>query len=134
MAMEKRKSRSYIKTPDGKADNLSLRQAVDPGVLYKTYCLTCHQSEGQGDENINPPLAGSEWVNGKKEDLIQTVLFGLQGEIQVKNHTYNQIMPSFSFLSDEQLAAEITYIKNNFGNHGDKVTPAEVSAVRNNRK
>ncbi|MBI3483226.1 MAG: PQQ-dependent sugar dehydrogenase, partial [Bacteroidetes bacterium] len=107
-SMEKRKSRSYLKTPDEKSDNLSLRHP-NVSAIYTTHCVSCHQNNGQGEENKYPPLAGSEWVNGKTENLIRVILFGQQGEIKVKNKTYNQIMPSFSFLSDEELAQVISY-------------------------
>jgi glucose/arabinose dehydrogenase/mono/diheme cytochrome c family protein len=129
--MEKRKSRSYLKIPDEKKDNLSLKQSVVGSAIYTSHCVGCHQTNGQGQENTYPPLAGSEWVNGEKEKLIRVLLFGQQGEIQVKNKTYKQIMPSYSFLSDEELAQLLSYVKNSFGNKGNKITADEVSAVRN---
>lgn len=130
--MEKRKSRTYLKTPDEKADNLSLKP-INATAIYNTHCIACHQNNGQGEETKYPPLAGSEWVNGKNENLIRVILFGQQGEIKVKNKTYNQVMPPFSFLSDEELAQVISYVKNNFGNNGGKVSAAEVRAIRNNK-
>ena len=130
--MEKRKSRTYLKTPDEKSDDLTLK--LDrASIIYSTHCASCHQNYGQGQENIYPPLAESEWVNGGNENLIRVVLFGQQGEIQVKNKTYNQIMPSFSFLSDNELAQVISHIKINFGNKGNKVNADEVRAVRNKK-
>lgn len=132
--MEKRKSSTYLKIPDEKIDNLSLQQNISDSALYTTYCAGCHQNNGQGEENRYPPLAGSEWVNGNNENLIRVVLLGQQGEMLVKNKTYNQIMPSHNFLSDEQLAQVISYIKTNFGNKGKKVMAAEVNAVRNSSK
>ena len=132
--MEKRKSKTYLKTPDEKADNISLKQPINDTAIYVTYCLPCHQNNGQGQEDRYPPLAGSEWVNGKNENLIRVILFGKQGEMQVNNKTYNQPMPSHYFLSDEQLARVISYIKNSFGNKGRKVNATEINAVRNSKK
>lgn len=131
--MEKRKSKTYIKTPGEKTDNLSLKEPVVASVLYTTHCVACHQNNGQGEENRYPPLAGSEWVNGKNENLIRVILFGQQGEISVKNKPYNQIMPSHPFLSDKQIAEVVNYIKTSFGNTGKKVTAAEVNAIRNKK-
>ena len=133
-SMEKRKTRTYLKTPDEKADNLSLKHPFNASALYMTHCVACHQSNGQGEEDRYPPLAGSEWVNGKPEDLIRVILFGQQGEIRVKNQLYNQIMPSYSFLADEELAQLINYIKNSFGNKGEKVSADEVKALRKSMK
>ena len=132
--MEERRSRTYLKIPDEKADNLSLKQPIDASVIYATHCVACHQENGQGEEGRYPPLAGSEWVNGKNENLISAVLVGLKGEIQVKSKIYNGVMPSYSFLNDEELAQLITYIKNSFGNIGNKVNAVEVNAIRNSKK
>lgn len=129
--MEERKFRSYIKVPDEKVDNLLLRKPVNAVALYETHCAPCHQKDGQGVENIYPPLVGSEWVNGKSEKIVNTLLLGLKGEIRVKNKTYNQIMPSYSFLSDQELAALINYVRSDlFGNLDVPVTAIEVSKIR----
>ncbi len=134
VSMEKRKSRTYLKTPDEKTDNLSLKQPINASAIYIAHCRPCHQTNGEGEENRYPPLTGSEWVNEKNEDLIRTILFGLKGEIRVKNKLYNEIMPSYSFLSDEQLAQLINYVKISFGNKQNYVNAKEVGAVRNNQK
>lgn len=132
--MEKRKTRSYIKIPDEKADNLSLRQPINASALYATHCAACHQKNGEGVENVYPPLAESEWVNGKNEKLIRVLLNGLQGQIQVKNKTYIQVMPSYSFLSDHELASLINYIRSHFGKTALTVTPEEIGSLRDNTK
>ena len=131
--IELRKSRSYIKIPDEQADNLSLRQPIDGKAIYTTHCAACHQVTGEGVDNLYPPLVGSEWVNGKKEKLISVILFGLQGEIQVKSKTYNQIMPSYAFLNDDELTHLINYLRNNFGNKVGAVNRQDISTVRNSK-
>lgn len=131
--MEKRKSRTYIKTPDEKTDDLSLKP-INASSVYSAHCAVCHQNNGQGIENLYPPLAGSKWINGNDEILIQILLAGGTGEKQANRKTYNQVMPSFSFLSDKELAQAINYIKNSFGNKGNKITAEQVSTVRNSKK
>lgn len=130
-AMEKRKlTASNIKTPDEIADNL-YKDKVTASAVYSTYCVSCHQSNGKGDGNRFPPLAQSEWVNGDKTKLINVILNGLQGPVKVKGLSYNEVMPAHgSFLSNEQVAEVLTYIKSNFGNTPEAVTPKEVEAVR----
>ena len=39
-------------------------------------------------------------------------------------------MPPFHYLSDEELAAALTYTRNSFGNKASAITPAQVKAVR----
>ncbi|MET0516675.1 MAG: copper-containing nitrite reductase, partial [Nitrospiraceae bacterium] len=53
------------------------------GTLYKTYCMGCHQAEGQGIPGTFPPLAKSDYLMADKSRAIETVLNGLTGPIEV---------------------------------------------------
>lgn len=130
VAMENRKTRSYIKTPDETNDNLQRGDRLKGSILYKTYCASCHQSDGKGDNNRFPPLAGSEWVQGDPEKLIDIVLNGMQGEIKVSGKTYSGIMPKNSALDDHAIASIITYIRAGFGNKKKGIGAKEVGRVR----
>lgn len=129
-AMEARRSRTYIKTPDEVTDNVSLKKPIDAMGLYLTHCTGCHQDTGEGYGVRYPPIAKSDWVNGPAAPVIGLMLAGLQGEIKVNGSSYNEVMPSFAFLSDAEVAALATFIRTNFGNHGGKVTAEEVAAAR----
>jgi len=128
--MEKRKSRSYIKTPDEVVDNLYTGDELEGSILYNTYCASCHQRDGKGDGNRFPPLAGSDWVRGEKERLISVVLNGIKGEIRVNNKTYNGLMPAVKHLDDHAIASVLTYIRMNFGNNVGPVNARQVKKVR----
>lgn len=114
---------------------------VDPLVqgqkLYEApnACITCHQQTGLGLPNVFPPLAGSEWINGSEERLIQIVFRGLTGPITVKGATYNAApMPAFGpggfNWSDDKIAAVLTYVRQAWGNTGGPITVEKVAAVR----
>lgn len=106
---------------------------VDPMVLGKRVynnCMACHQRDGQGVAGNYPPLADSEWVNGSRTTLAALVLHGLEGSVQVDGKTYNQVMPSWRHLTDEQIAAVLTYVRASFGNSSEGVDPELVAAVR----
>ncbi|MHA4808567.1 c-type cytochrome [Flavitalea flava] len=129
--MEKRKSRSYIKTPDEVRDNMGKGSEMEGNVLFTSYCRSCHQHNGQGDNNRYPPLAGSDWVTGNKERLINIILNGMQGEIKVKGKTYNGVMPAHGgFLDDHAIASIVTFIRAEFNNENDPVASQEVTRVR----
>lgn len=131
-AMEKRQSRSYIKTPDEVADNLQTGDELGGSILFNTYCATCHQRNGMGDNNRYPPLRGSEYVTGDKKRLIGIILNGLQGEIKVDGKSYNGLMPPHgALLDDHGVASIVTYIRGRFGKLEDGATSPEVAAVRN---
>ena len=108
--------------------------AVDPGKqwtleelkahgakVYASNCVACHQATGMGMPKVFPALSGSKVVNGPKEAQVQLVLNGRAGTA----------MAPFKHLSDADIAAVITYTRNNWANQvGDAVTPAEVKALR----
>lgn len=132
-AMEKRKNTvSYLKTPDEMEDNLDRKgKPVHAALVYNIYCRNCHQTDGNGDGNRFPPLAGSEWVNSDKTVLINVVLHGLTGNIQVKGQDYNDTMPAHaSFLTDKEISEVLTYIRTNFGNNSGPVSEQEVAVLR----
>ena len=88
--------------------------------VYAANCVTCHQATGKGVPGAFPALDGSVVVAGPKIDQIKLVLQG-------KN-----AMPSWKMLSDTDIAAVITYTRNNWSNKAQEniVQPAEVLAAR----
>jgi len=130
-AMEKRKELSHIRTPDIKNDNLDKGIAAPGEKIYDIYCATCHQKDGKGASGRFPPLAGTDWVTGDKTRLITLVLNGLEGTITVNGETFINAMPQHSFLSDEEAANVLSYIRQNFGNKASAVKPEEVKSIRN---
>lgn len=107
----------------------------DLGVkTYQQYCLACHQADGSGVPGMYPPLKATEWVDGDTERLIRVVLYGLAGPIEVDGEQYDQVMAASEFLSDEEVAAVLTYVRSEFGKNGRPVSPAEVAAERGRRE
>lgn len=98
--------------------------------LYVQHCQVCHGPEGQGSADMYPPLADTEWVTGNKARLIRTILLGLSEPIEVNGETYNQEMPAFQHLSDQEIADILTYIRNSFENSSGAVIPGEVYEER----
>jgi len=132
--MEMRKTLSHIRTPDEINDNLDKSKAVTGAHVYSIYCRVCHQKDGKGDGLRFPPLDNSEWVKGDKKRLMNIVLNGLEGTIEVKGKPYNSIMPPQSFLKDEDIAQVLSYIRQNFDNNASIVTSGEVNKFRNTLK
>ena len=103
--------------------------AADGAKVYNT-CLPCHQATGAGIPGAFPPLAESEWVNGPVENLIRIQLRGLIGPITVKGKPFNSVMPPNATMSDDEIAAVLTYVRSNFGNKSSAVTADQVKALR----
>jgi mono/diheme cytochrome c family protein len=101
------------------------------GKVQFMVCAACHGQNGEGGP-AGPPLAGSEWVTGPVSNLIRIQLRGLQGPIKVKGTEYNFPggMAPMAYQTDEQIAAVLTYVRNNFGNKAPAVKPEQVAALR----
>jgi len=101
--------------------------------IFKNYCSACHQPNGAGSRALNfPPLAGSEWVLAEGPNrIIRIVLNGLAGPIEVKGEQYsNNMLPWKDTMSDEDIAAVLTYVRSAWGNDASGVTVEQVSAIR----
>ncbi|MBI4601287.1 MAG: cytochrome c [Planctomycetes bacterium] len=98
---------------------------------FEAYCAACHGPEGLGVQGGGPPLLRSTWVSGPEGRLIRIVLHGVRGAIEVGGTTYNLEMPSFGpILTDEQVAAVLTFARRRFG---EPSPPVAAEAVRRAR-
>jgi len=98
--------------------------------IFKRYCATCHQQDGNGLEGAFPSLHNSEWVQGDKGRLIRLALRGMQGPIVVHQKPFNNVMTPHDFLENNQIAAVLTFVRGSFGNDADAVSESEVERVR----
>jgi len=90
--------------------------------VYAAHCVACHQANGRGVPPAFPPLDGSRVVLGPKGAQIDVLLHGRP----------QTAMQAFAQLNNVELAAVVTFTRNNWGNQtGDAVQPAEVRARRN---
>ncbi|TAE89909.1 MAG: hypothetical protein EAZ81_11745 [Verrucomicrobia bacterium] len=115
--------------PSGHSEGASA-EVLKLGKQQYMLCAACHGMDGSGAGGAGPALAGSEWVTGPVENLIRIQLRGLMGPITVKGSVFNGVMPPQAHQSDEQVAAVLTYIRQNFGNQASVVTPDQVAALR----
>ena len=100
--------------------------------VYDSYCLPCHMSNGKGAPGMNPPLVGTEWVLGNKERLIKVILQGLNEPVEIQGEIYQNVMASHAFLSDQQIADVLSFVRQSFGNNASEITADEVAEVRSN--
>ena len=98
---------------------------------YDNVCALCHNNDGTGKPNQAPPFVGSDWAVGNPNQMIRIPLAGLSGSVQVKGQEWNLSMPAMgAAMTDEQLAAVLTYIRQSWGNKASAITPDQVKAVR----
>jgi cytochrome c oxidase cbb3-type subunit 2 len=100
--------------------------------VYGSLCGLCHGNDGLGKPGQVPPLAGSEWVNAKSvQRLARIALAGINGKIQTGGKDWNLFMsPMGAALSDADLAAVLSFIRQSWGNQAGAVSADDVQAVR----
>jgi cytochrome c oxidase subunit 2 len=89
--------------------------------VYAANCAACHQANGKGAGSIKP-LDGSAVVTSTDHGALINILLNGAG---------GGAMPAWKQLSDTELAAVMTYAKNNWSNKTEQIVqPAEVVAAR----
>ena len=89
--------------------------------VYAQNCAACHQANGKGAGPIKALDAAAVVLDADKSKQILVLLNGQN----------NATMPAWKSLSDTDIAAVISYTKNNWSNKtGQVVQPADVLALR----
>jgi mono/diheme cytochrome c family protein len=91
--------------------------------LYQTLCAACHQPDGRGREQLAPALVGSELALAAAEISVRIVLNGKEGSTGL-------MPPLGTTLTDDQIAAALTYIRREWGHTASPVAPSVVKDVR----
>ena len=115
------KKQAAIKMAELTTKDWTAQELVERGEsVYAVNCVACHQTNGQGIPGIFPALAGSDIVMNQKDKNIEILMEGVQGAA----------MNSFSYLSEVELAAVITYTRQSWGNaengDGEIVVPKDI--------
>jgi len=115
------KKQAAIKMAELTTKDWTAQELVERGEsVYAVNCVACHQTNGQGIPGIFPALAGSDIVMNNKDKNIEILMEGVQGAA----------MNSFSYLSEVELAAVITYTRQSWGNaengDGEIVVPKDI--------
>ena len=109
---------------DAPAEDGTDRLIADGRLVYEANCAACHQSDGTGRSGAFPPLLNNPDVDD--EDYLRTVVLnGLEGEIEALGETYNNRMPNFSLLDDDQVTSLIVFLQEGLGEPLPPAPPGE---------
>ena len=98
--------------------------------IFETRCLVCHQSDGGGVPNMNPPLDGATNVNGKDiARLVKIIRNGYDERVALDGMYYNNAMTANPDLKEDAIADVLTYIRTSWSNKAGAVTTSQVKAA-----
>jgi mono/diheme cytochrome c family protein len=125
----------YLKDQPGQPE--SAPAAADQGTMkigaqiYADECSACHSKDGKGAAGLFPALADSPAVQqNDPTSLLRLVLRGGRNVGTAAAPTA-PAMPAFSWvLSDDQVAAVLTYIRHSWGNAARPVSASQVGKAR----
>ena len=79
---------------------------------------------------MNPPLIRTKWVLGPKDQLIGVVMKGIKEPLVIGDDEYYNPMPPHTYMTDQDIADVLTFVRNSFGNKASPVSVNEVKSVR----
>jgi mono/diheme cytochrome c family protein len=99
--------------------------------IYGTHCANCHATDGRGMPPAYPPLAANQSI--QMESVVNPIRIVLNGGFPpaTAGNPRPYGMPPFAQrLSDEEIAAVVTYIRVAWGYRGDAVSARQVNQLR----
>jgi mono/diheme cytochrome c family protein len=107
--------------------------ADEPNAVYDKNCALCHQKGGAGVRGQFPRLAGRVGAiaatDAGRRYLLDVVLFGMAGQVEVDRVSIVGAMPSFATLSDEELASVLNYVTHLDVAQKQDINPGAVTAA-----
>ncbi|WP_050781624.1 cytochrome c [Burkholderia lata] len=101
------------------------------GKIYDAQCAICHAADGRGKPPHFPPLAGNQSIQMTSSvNPIRMVLNGGYAPGTRRNPMPYGMPPFAQLLSDEEVAAVVTFVRTTWGNHGKPVSAKDVNALR----
>jgi mono/diheme cytochrome c family protein len=115
----------------GSSAKLTANQETTGEAIYVDTCAACHHKDGQGVSHMFPALARDPLVqSASATTIVRIILNGARG-VATQEHPTPVSMPSYGWkLSDAQVAAVASYVRNAWGNHASSVSASDVGHLR----
>jgi len=122
---------AYLKSMRRKASVMPAgppaRTMQEGKIVYALRCSACHGDDGRA--RLYPSLAGNTLVQASNPATVLRVIRHGSQSLQPPQGSPGFSMPGFSTLSNRDIAAVATYIRNAWGNRGSTVRPSDVSSA-----
>jgi mono/diheme cytochrome c family protein len=107
------------------------KQLALGAALYEKHCVDCHGANGKGEPPHFPPLAGNRAVTlSSPVNTIRAVLHGGYPPSTAGNPKPHGMPPFSAVLSDEEIAAVVSAVRNSWGNEASLVGSGQVGKYR----
>jgi len=129
---------TYLKDQQGQTGQATPLSASLPtmaagAAIYSDLCSSCHKPDGSGIPYLFPDLAASASVASREPTTLMRVVLQGGQSVATKEEPTAPAMPAFGWqLTDGQVAAVTTYIRNSWGHAAAAVTEGDVRAARTN--
>ncbi|MGB6603770.1 MAG: cytochrome c [Steroidobacteraceae bacterium] len=102
--------------------------------IYADMCSACHRDDGKGVPYLFPNLADSSFVaSNDPTSLVRVLIHGAQS-VATRDEPTGPAMPAFGRqLTDDEIAAVATYVRNSWGHAAPTVSANDVRKVRSER-
>jgi len=106
-------------------------QMVAGAAIYRDLCSACHQEDGTGVAYLIPNLAQASSVASRQPtSLLRVVIHGAQ-TVATAGEPTAPAMPAYGWqLTDAQIAAVTTYVRNSWGHAAPATSPGEAHKAR----
>ncbi len=99
--------------------------------IYVDGCSACHQMGGQGVPGTFPPLKGDSVAQAEDPTTVIRLILNGGRAVPTDARPTPLSMPAFGWkLSDREVAAVATYVRNAWGNAAAPVSESDVSDLR----
>ena len=99
--------------------------------LYDKWCAECHLGNGAGRPPAYPPLANNQSISMEfAANPVRLVMFGGYPPGTTRNPRPFGMPPFAQVMSDSEIAAVVTYVRQSWGNHAAAVSAADVARYR----
>jgi mono/diheme cytochrome c family protein len=96
-------------------------------LTYQIHCQNCHGVNGEGLNNLIPPLTDSVFLKTNKTVVACFIKFGLKEKITISGKSFNEKMPP-NDLPPIEIANVLTYVTNSFGNKLGTINEQQVES------
>ena len=99
--------------------------------IYAKHCADCHGERGEGVAGVYPPLDGNSSVTEPTGiNATRVVMLGGFAPVTAANQRPYSMPPFAQTLSDQDVAAVVSYIRASWSNHGPAVQARQVRQLR----